>query len=189
MSWFFLFQLLACDPRRVSSTFWVAYFLPCLTTVVNVHTLGGRWKVGVVVVRELCRYRCCTFGVCCYCLISVQLLLHSWKNINKKSHPLWLRVECLIYSCTFNNVCICSGSQSCLTLCDPMDYTPPGSSVHGVFQARILEWVAISHPKGHLIIQTLLKVRTVCKLSFSNVPCMWLWCLWLVIEISNTWLL
>ena len=35
-------------------------------------------------------------------------------------------------------------SQSCLTLCDPMDSNPPGSSVHGIFQARILEWVTIS---------------------------------------------
>ena len=33
--------------------------------------------------------------------------------------------------------------QSCLTLCDPMDCRPPGSSVHGIFQARILEWVAM----------------------------------------------
>ena len=32
--------------------------------------------------------------------------------------------------------------QSCLTLCDPIDSSPPGSSVHGIFQARILEWVA-----------------------------------------------
>ena len=35
-------------------------------------------------------------------------------------------------------------SQSCLTLCDPGDCSPPGSSVHGILQARILEWVAIS---------------------------------------------
>ena len=33
--------------------------------------------------------------------------------------------------------------QSCLTLCDPMDCSPPGSSVHGILQARILEWIAI----------------------------------------------
>ena len=32
--------------------------------------------------------------------------------------------------------------QSCLTLCDPVDSSPPGSSVHGILQARILEWVA-----------------------------------------------
>ena len=35
-------------------------------------------------------------------------------------------------------------AQSCLTLCDPMDCSPPGSLVHGIFQAWILEWVAIS---------------------------------------------
>ena len=34
-------------------------------------------------------------------------------------------------------------TQSCLTLCDPMDYSLPGSSVHGILWARILEWVAI----------------------------------------------
>ena len=34
-------------------------------------------------------------------------------------------------------------SQSCLTLCDPMDCSPPGSSVHGIIQARILQWVAM----------------------------------------------
>ena len=36
----------------------------------------------------------------------------------------------------------------CLTLCDPMDSSPPGSSVHGIFQAWILEWVAISFSRG-----------------------------------------
>ena len=35
-------------------------------------------------------------------------------------------------------------AQSCLTLCDPRDCSTPGSSVHGISQARILEWVAIS---------------------------------------------
>ena len=34
-------------------------------------------------------------------------------------------------------------AQSCLTLSDPMDYSLPGSSVHGIFQARVLEWVAM----------------------------------------------
>ena len=34
--------------------------------------------------------------------------------------------------------------QSCLTLCDPIDGSPPGSSAHGIFQARVLEWVPLS---------------------------------------------
>ena len=45
------------------------------------------------------------------------------------------------------NVCVCVLCtlflQSCLTLCDPMDCRPPGSFVHGILQARILEWVAL----------------------------------------------
>ena len=39
-------------------------------------------------------------------------------------------------------------TQSCPTLCDSMDSSPPGFSIHGVFQARILEWVAISFSRG-----------------------------------------
>ena len=38
--------------------------------------------------------------------------------------------------------------QSCLTLCDPMEHSLLGSSIHGILQARILEWIAISSSKG-----------------------------------------
>ena len=49
--------------------------------------------------------------------------------------------------CKCVQVCVCVCAQSCPTLCNPMDCSPPGSSVHGVLQARILEWVAISYSK------------------------------------------
>ena len=39
-------------------------------------------------------------------------------------------------------------TQSCLTLSDPMDCSLPGSSVHGIFQAIVLEWIAISFSRG-----------------------------------------
>ena len=39
-------------------------------------------------------------------------------------------------------------AQSCPTLCDPMDCSPSGSSIHGILQARILEWVAIAFSRG-----------------------------------------
>ena len=39
-------------------------------------------------------------------------------------------------------------AQSCQTLCDPMNGSLPGFSVHGIFQARILEWVTISSSRG-----------------------------------------
>ena len=39
-------------------------------------------------------------------------------------------------------------AQSSPTLCNPMDYSPPGSSVHGILQTRILEWVAVPFSRG-----------------------------------------
>ena len=39
-------------------------------------------------------------------------------------------------------------AQLCPTLCDPVDCSLPGSSVNGIFQARVLEWVAIAFPRG-----------------------------------------
>ena len=47
-------------------------------------------------------------------------------------------------------VCVCSWvhMQSCLTLCNPMDCSLPGSPVHGIFQSRRLEWVSISFSRG-----------------------------------------
>ena len=60
------------------------------------------------------------------------------------------------YSCLENctdrgswQATVCTQSfQLCPTVCNPMDYCPPDSSVHGILQARILEWVAISYSKG-----------------------------------------
>ena len=43
------------------------------------------------------------------------------------------------------NYCIAKSLQLCLTLCDPLGCSPPGSSVHGILQARILDWIAISY--------------------------------------------
>ena len=46
-------------------------------------------------------------------------------------------------------LCVCIKSfQLCLTLCDPMDCSLPGSFVHGILQARILEWVAMPSSRG-----------------------------------------
>ena len=50
-----------------------------------------------------------------------------------------------VYACVWTHMQ--SVTQSCPTLCDPMDYSPPDSPVHGIFQARIPKWVAISYSK------------------------------------------
>ena len=44
-------------------------------------------------------------------------------------------------------------APSCLTLSDPIDGSPPGSSIHGIFQARVLEWGAIAFSKNYHMIQ------------------------------------
>ena len=43
-----------------------------------------------------------------------------------------------------NTAAAAKSLQSCPTLCDPIDVSPPGSTVHGIFQARVLEWVVIA---------------------------------------------
>ena len=56
--------------------------------------------------------------------------------------------------------------QSCQTLSDPMDCGPPGSSIHGIFQARVLEWVAIAFSEPNTIdpnIKNSMKLITNCK--------------------------
>ena len=54
---------------------------------------------------------------------------------------------------SYRPVCVCAESlQSCLPLCDPADCSPLGSSVHGVLQARILEWAAIPFSCRHAIL-------------------------------------
>ena len=57
-------------------------------------------------------------------------------------------------------------TQSRLILCDPMDCSPPGSSVHGILQARILEWVAISFSTIH---DTCSKLQTM-TLNLAAIP-------------------
>ena len=52
--------------------------------------------------------------------------------------------------------------QSCPTLCDPIDGSPPGSSVPGILQARIMEWVAISSSNACMHAKSLQSCPTLC---------------------------
>ena len=65
----------------------------------------------------------------------IQQILAIWSLV---SQP-FLSPACLL---------VVSPAQSCLTLCDPMDYSPPGSFVHEILQARILEWISIPFSRG-----------------------------------------
>ena len=78
--------------------------------------------------------------------------------------PIFLLIDPKIIDCTYAELL-----QSCLTLCDPMDCSPPGSSVHGILQSRILEWVAIpfSRRRGKAAQSCL----TLCELNWGLLHC------------------
>ena len=56
-------------------------------------------------------------------------------------------------------------TQSCPTLSDPMDCSPPGSSVHGIFQARVLEWVAIAFSENLCFLITIVFSNLIVKVE------------------------
>ena len=60
--------------------------------------------------------------------------------------------------------------QSCSTLCDPIDGSPPGSSIPGILQARILEWVAISFSNACMQAKSLQLCLTLCNPMDSSPP-------------------
>ena len=88
-----------------------------------------------------------------YCCYMVAVNIHGTGIIAKPwlgmhtSLPSHTQVWAPLLEGTYKD-CGCLAAKSTLTLCDPTDYSPPVSSVHGISQARILEWVAISYSKG-----------------------------------------
>ena len=73
-------------------------------------------------------------------------VIKTWWPWSKDRQTKW--IELRIQKCSHMCVLHAKSLQSCLTMCDPTDCSPPGFSVHGILQARILEWVAISFSKG-----------------------------------------
>ena len=63
---------------------------------------------------------------------------------------------------------MCVLSHLCLTLCSPINYSLPGSSVHGIFQARILEWIAISYSRGSSQLRNWTGVSCIAGGFFTN---------------------
>ena len=73
-----------------------------------------------------------------------------WESLDEvmRVGPLMIGVCVCVCVCARARACTHSVIQSCPTLCDTVDCSPPGSSVRGIFQARILEWVSISFSRG-----------------------------------------
>ena len=75
-------------------------------------------------------------------------------------------------------------AQSCPTLHNPMDCSPPGSSIHGIFQARVLEWGAIAFSNiRHWFLANVSQIW----IWFSHMRCKWLWGLWSQMWVLQPW--
>ena len=84
-----------------------------------------------------------------------------------------LRYLFIITDSSFDSGKVCVRAQSCSTLCDPRDSSLPGSPVHGISQARILEWVAISYSNPgwlYLSLVILSKVPETGSQCNKNIP-------------------
>ena len=79
--------------------------------------------------------------------------------------PLSMGFSCLVYWSTA--AAAAKSLQSCLTLCDPIDGSPPGSPIPGILQARILEWVAISFSNAG---KWKVKVKSLSRVWFLATP-------------------
>ena len=75
-----------------------------------------------------------------------------------------------------NRHCIVLVTQSCPTLCDPMDCSLPGSSVSGILQARILEWVEISSSRGSSRLWSFVNKRLWRQIVGGRGFPSWCWC-------------
>ena len=89
-------------------------------------------------------------------MLSVATRVFSWSNVYLETLPLSLSllyIKNTSLNTKINGHCevlpvVKVKSLSCVLLCDPMDCSLPGSSIHGIFQARVLEWIAVSFSRG-----------------------------------------
>ena len=117
--------------------------------------------------------------LCCHSLIHLILQWMLWNPIFYRTWclPLLGRETKFLPTVAGPNrreeietVCVCVCVQLCSTLQELMDYNLPGSSIHGIFQTRILEWVAISYCSG----SSQPRHRT----RISNISCIGRWILY-----------
>ena len=113
--------------------------------------------------KELCFPSCCCCCCCCVALVVSDSVRPHRRQPTRENPRLWdspgknTGVGCHFLLQYMKMKSESEVAQSCPTLCDPMDCSLPGSSVHGIFQARVLEWGAIAfsapYPRQPLIYQ------------------------------------
>ena len=130
---------------EINSTNWVLW---------EVHKLWGRGVFSKYDVRHIsvCYLSCGSVLLFLFISLSLSLSLCRSKALWTSFWPPFQQstcAQCHILGSFNKKTCLCAKLlRSCLTLCNPMDCSPPGFSVRGISQARILEWVATLSPRG-----------------------------------------
>jgi len=124
------------------------HFHPRLTAGWPQPSARVRGEIFAIIFGQ-CHHICsCKNKVCLFVFHSFPLLLSQWRNIQQRDKKKIQKYLCM-YIYIYVYIYIHAQSlQSCLTLWDPIVYSLPGSSFHGVLQTRILEWVVTPSSRG-----------------------------------------
>ena len=109
---------------------------------------GGAWQATVHGVAESdMTEQHLTYSLTCYINLLSGLSAFGFPFLPSLLHSCFQTVlGCMLHT-KYSSLLVLV-DQLCLTLCNPTDYSPLGSSVHGILQARMLEWVVISFSRG-----------------------------------------
>ena len=116
----------------------IMYYISVLLYILNVIYL---WYL------ILCKWKCLDIIANMFLHVtSAQVLILRLKDFMNYVSPLYVTIDSIHFFKVFGDYFSSAAKslQSCPTLCDPIDSSPPGSPVPGILQARTLEWVAIS---------------------------------------------
>ena len=112
--------------------------LPCEKSSGNGHwTWQSEWLPGSTLLLSQCLHELCTF-----CPLGLHFLISKIPSRRKEEPHL------TSWELTFNALCSCYALSRVRLLCNPMNCTPPGCSVLGISQVRILGWVAMCYCRG-----------------------------------------
>ena len=128
------------------------------STPITVNIIGTDWMIHVVRISTSAIFLPCSTVSIILTFVSIIIAWHFLAtpatspliSVHFQTSWTWNKDTVLLYSVQFYTVHIGEGevTQSCPTLWNPVDCSLSGSSVHGVFQARVLEWIAISFSRG-----------------------------------------